>query len=206
MWRNRTVAVVATGPSLTASDADLLARRRKSGTDDFRVLAVNDAYRLLPDADLLYACDEKWWRAHDGVRHFAGERWTQSTNRGLECAARFGLRVVESVPGARPSDDPARIAQGHNSGFQAVNLAVLAGASRIILVGFDMNSPGGRKHFFGDHVGESLNVAPAFHLFIQAFNAAAPVYAARGIEIVNASRSSALSCFPRLDLERVLSC
>lgn len=166
---------------------------------------MNDAHRLLPGADALYACDARWWIAHDGVRDFAGDRWTQSENRGLECGARFGLRVVESFKGAVPSDDPARIAQGYNSGFQAVNLAALAGARRIVLVGFDMNSPGGRKHFFGDHASPTLNVASAFHLFIQAFNTAAPIYAARGIEIVNASRSTALSCFPRIDLERVLS-
>lgn len=168
---------------------------------------MNDAYRLIPEADLLYACDERWWTAHGGVRQFAGQRWTQSTNRGLECAARFGLRVVESVPGDQPSDDPARITQGCNSGFQAVNLAALAGARRIILLGFDMgNSPSGRKHFFGDHDGATLNVASAFHLFIRAFNAAAPVYAQRGIEIVNASRATALSCFPRQPLERLLRC
>ncbi len=167
---------------------------------------MNDAYRLLPDADLLYSCDGKWWGAHDGVRQFAGDRWTQSTNRGLEWAARFGLRVVDSVPGDRPSDDPARITQGSNSGFQAVNFAALAGARRIILLGFDMNSPGGRKHFFGDHVGATLNVAPAFHLFIRAFNAAAPVYQSRGIEVLNASRATALGCFPRVPLERLLEC
>lgn len=194
---------MATGPSLTASDASALANRRNSPADDFRVVAVSDAYRLLPEADLLYSCDERWWSAHAGVPGFAGERWTQSKNRGLECAARFGLRVVDSEATSVPSDDPARIAQGSNSGFQAVNLAALAGARRIILVGFDMSSPAGRKHFFGDHAG-AMNVPPAFSLFIRAFNDAAPVYAARGVEIINASRSTALSCFPRQTLEKVL--
>src|SRR5512139_1237105 len=58
--------VAASGPSLTPKVAD--------ACKGFHVVAVNDAYRLFPDADVLYACDPKWWDVHKGVRKFAGER------------------------------------------------------------------------------------------------------------------------------------
>jgi len=42
------------------------------------VLAINDAYRLAPWADWLYACDDRWWRFHHEAvaAGFQGECWT----------------------------------------------------------------------------------------------------------------------------------
>jgi hypothetical protein len=49
---------------------------------------------------------------------------------------------------------------GGNSGFQAVNLAAQFGASRIILIGFDMTDRGG-KHWYGrNHWPMSNNPTP----------------------------------------------
>lgn len=110
---------------------------------------------------------------------------------------------MESRPGDVPTADPAFITQGMNSGFQAMDLAVLMGASRVILTGYDMGLAGRVRHFFGDHPG-LMNVNSPYHLFIRAFDAAAPHYAARGVEILNASRRSALTCFPMIPLEAVL--
>lgn len=165
---------------------------------------MNDAFRLVPDADLLYACDARWWDHHGGVREFTGEKWTQDKAGGETCAARHGLNVVRSVNGAVPSFEPDHIAQGKNSGFQAVNLAALLGARRIVLVGFDMGlAEDGRRHFFGDHPGR-MNQPSPYKSFIRAFDEAAPHYAARGVEVLNASRRSALACFPRVPLESIL--
>lgn len=98
------------------------------------------------------------------------------------------------------------IAQGFNSGYQAVNLAALAGAARIVLIGFDMAAaPDGRRHFFGDHPEERMNAPHPFGLFLTAFARAAPVYAARGIEVVNASRATALDSFPRVGFEEFIA-
>lgn len=169
------------------------------------MVAVNDAYRVIPAADLLYACDAKWWSAHEGAPLFRGEKWVQDKRGGLEAARRFGLRCVQSQPGSTPSTDPAVITQGMNSGFQAIEIAALMGARRIILVGYDMGlGPSGRRHFFGDHPAD-LNMASPYHLFIKAFNEAAPHWRDRGLEIVNASARTALTCFPRVGLEEALN-
>ena len=54
IWRGATVVCLGGGPSLTAADAAQCRGRA-------RVIAINDAYRLVPWADLLYFCDYRWW-------------------------------------------------------------------------------------------------------------------------------------------------
>jgi len=54
---------IVTGPSLTEEDCDRARQARAT------VIAVNDAYRLCPNADYLYACDQAWWKVHiDDIR------------------------------------------------------------------------------------------------------------------------------------------
>ena len=55
LWPDQPVVIIGAGPSLTAVDA--LAAYRACPT----VITVNDAYRLLPQAPVLYAADAQWW-------------------------------------------------------------------------------------------------------------------------------------------------
>lgn len=192
-WQSCIVA--ATGPSLTPAVAAAC-----HGT----VIAVNDAYRLLSGADVLYACDAKWWDVHGGCRDFAGERWSSheaGNNDKLACAERYGLSLVAGAADEGFSLSPERIHYGSNSGFQAINLAILFGATRIALVGFDMHTPAGRKHFFGDHPAGLVNNGN-YERFIPAFERAAAKLPAH-IRIINCTPGSALRCFPMADLAAV---
>ena len=54
-WRGRTVVCIASGPSLTAEDCELV---RESGCP---VIVTNTTFRLCPWADMLYAFDRPWW-------------------------------------------------------------------------------------------------------------------------------------------------
>jgi hypothetical protein len=99
---------------------------------------------------VLYGCDGNWWRTHDGCAAFRGERWSThdtGNNDKRETVKAYGVRVVEGKPGDTFSTNPAVIHYGNNSGFQAVNFALLSGARRVVMVGFDMKG----THFFGDH-------------------------------------------------------
>ena len=49
-WAGDTCCILATGPSLTPDQAEYAKGKA-------RVIAVNDAWRLAPWADILYACD-----------------------------------------------------------------------------------------------------------------------------------------------------
>lgn len=111
--------------------------------------------------------------------------------------------------GERYSSDlqfqPGQVAAGGNSGFQALNLALQFGASRIILIGFDMNDRAG-KHWYGRNQWPNANNPndSNFQRWIAAFTKAAPVLAGLGVQVFNCSPNSALRCFPLVDLEQAL--
>jgi hypothetical protein len=93
---------------------------------------------------------------------------------------------------------------GSNSGYQAINLAVHFGVSRILLLGFDMQvAPDGRKHWFGNHPGNMNNNSP-YGLFIEKFGTLPPDLKKAGVEVVNCSRVTALECFQRMTIEEAL--
>lgn len=183
--------MAASGQSLTEEQAELI---RASGLP---AIAVNDAYRRLPFAPVLYACDKAWWKVHRGAPDFGGERWSSHEAGGndkLATAEEFGLRLVAGRDGRVFSLDPSHIRYGHNSGFQAINLAILFGARRIVLCGFDMHG----THFFGAHPQPLRNPA-SYASFIRAFTTAAQELPDH-ISIVNCSPGSALTAFRKGDL------
>jgi len=119
-------------------------------------------------------------------------------------AAGFGAHVVPSVNGEGMSNDPNVIHQGANSGFQVWNLLMLMGVRRMVLLGFDMSVEQG-LHWHGPHPAGLNNPDPDLCLKwrAKAHTAAADLCRA-GVEVVNCSRATALTCFPRGDLQREL--
>lgn len=194
--------IIATGPSLTQRDVTL-ARGL-----DRRTYAVNDAYRLAPWSDVVYACDEDWWNVHYAkVRRVApgAELWTTSD----EAAKKYNLN---HIPGdhhdhARCRFDISgkRIIYGANGGFQTWNLAFADGMRDAVLLGFDMgHEPGTPTHFFGEHPPE-CNTPRPFNDWVDNFNRAAPIAAAAGMVTRNATRVTRLTCFERVVLEDLLA-
>ena len=191
IWADTTAIVAASGPSLTPQVAALV--RASSAF----VIAVNDAFRMLPSADVLYAADLAWWQMHDDTRAFEGERWSShSTDQGFaddKSDSALGLYLVAARAGAGFSSNAQYVHYGEtpHSGFQAVNLALLFGARRVILVGFDMRRVGGRSHFFGEHP-RGLRRDSDYAGFIAAYSPHP--------RVLNATPGSALDCFERVDL------
>lgn len=192
-WPASTVVCVATGPSLTPEDVDACRGRA-------RVIVVNDAYRLASWADVLYACDARWWRWHEGAPAFGGLKV------GLAVP---GFRYPPDVQLMQPTGDegvetqPTGLRTGHHSGYQAVNLAVHFGARRIVLLGYDLRfGPGGAHHFFGAHPN---GVAPALDRFLPPYTTLVAPLAQLGVEILNATRCTALTVVPRVPLEEALA-
>lgn len=197
--------VAGSGPSLTPEVADLCR--------GFPVIAVNDAWRQLPFADVLYACDAEWWRHHRGCPEFAGERWSLHGNamhndKGA-VAEQFGLSLVKGTDGEGFSFDPAVIHYGEMGGFQAVNMAGhrLGWKGRIVLVGFEMTAVEGHRHFFGEHPkglrATRIGRGGAYERGIACFERAAKTLPT-GIEIVNCTPASALRAFRMMDLRDAL--
>lgn len=199
-WTGKTCVVAATGPSLTP-EATQLCR-------GLPTIAVSNAYKLMPWADVLYSCDPTWWREHQGCRLFPGEKWSshgkeRSTDDKTTVARLYQLRLVQGLFKDGFSYDPTAIHYGGNSGFQAVNLAILFGATRIVLIGFDMRIVDDKRHFFGDHPHPLRNAGPLGQ-WARRFKHAAKTLPST-IQIVNATPGSAITCFPMVDLEAEMS-
>lgn len=204
-WQGQAAILAATGPSLTEAVAIQCREAHSAGTH--RIGVVNDAYRLFPNADLLYACDAAWWEVHKGAPGFKGEKWTsQSGDRHpidkRYLATKYGLNIIRGRYADGFSDDPNIIHFGANSGFQLLNVALLMGANPIILVGYNMRHVGGKRHFFGDHP-RPLSNASNFEKWAPNFAKAAKTLAP-DIRIINATPDSAITCFERMDLQCAL--
>jgi hypothetical protein len=90
-----------------------------------------------------------------------------------------------------------------NSGAAAISLAVRLGASRVIMLGYDCGIAKGEKaHWHGDHPKPLGNCGSA-RRWPQQFQKLRDTY--KAADIVNASRFSMLSVFPRISLEDALS-
>lgn len=193
-----TVLVMGSGPSLNQAAVDL-ARPYVDA-----VIAVNDSYKLAPDATVLYAADSKWWGWHKGCveAHTVGSvKYPAFTGRIKYAMAKTPwypeVQVLRRGPPTGLSLDPATVALGHNGVYQSINVAVHLGATRVVLLGVDMQ--GG--HFFGHHPDQS---GPPFSLCLQRFATLVDPLKAAGVEVVNCSPKSALKVFPQASLMETL--
>ena len=187
LWPDSLIVCLGTGPSLTGADVTRVQGQR--------VIAINNAYQLAPWADVLYACDAKWWRWHQGARGFLGRKYTLAP----------GVREypeVEALRNTGPTGletDPHGLRTGHNSGYQAVGIAVHLGARMIVLLGYDMQG----DHYFGRHPD---GTKPPFTRCLAAFATLVEPLAALGIAVINCTRQTALTCFPLEALDEVVPC
>jgi hypothetical protein len=146
------------------------------------VIAVSDVYRLAPWADALVSQDGAWWKHH--TPEFAGRKFG---------GPRTELKGIERVePGGI-------IASSTNSGLLACHVAMTVfHAKRILLLGVDMRG----THFFGPHPKPLNNTSePRFDLMKKQF----AKWSHRGVEVLNCTPGSGLTCFPSADLETVLA-
>jgi len=191
-WSGQTVVCIGGGPSLTPEDV-----LRVYG---HRVIAINDAYRLAPWADVLYAADKKWIDWHDGVPTFMGPKYSIESK---DTTTRPDWRVLRNTGPLGLEREPTGLRAGFNSGFQAINLSVHLGASRIVLLGYDMApNPDGPSHWFGEHPDKRPSPYPEMR---EAFDSLVEPLAALGIEVVNCSRRTALRAFPMRTLDEVFA-
>ncbi|MFQ6016775.1 MAG: hypothetical protein ACE5KF_01140 [Kiloniellaceae bacterium] len=197
LWPGATVACLGGGPSLTRAQVDVCRGRA-------RVIAVNDAYRLAPWADVLYACDWRWWNKHHGVPGFAGIK--VSISNSAERLKKYpDIRIVENTGTQGLETAPTGLRTGRNGGYQAINLAVHFGVKRILLLGYDMKpAADGRTHWFGDHADWPTKPAIFRSVFLPHFEGLAAALESLRIQVINCTADSALEAFPKMSLEQAL--
>lgn len=101
------------------------------------------------------------------------------------------------------SRKPGEISTGMNSGYQAIGLAHMWGAKKILLLGYDFQRTQGRAHWHADHP-RKLGNGGRFSDWIVEMHYLASDAIELGIEIINCSRATALRCFPRSTIQEQL--
>lgn len=167
------------------------------------VIGTNIAFKLGKWVSVFYFCDRQFFRTHKNeilsfpnlkvtcVNHLDTALLPETTNiKRLKRDYKPGL-----------SNKSDTICWNSNSGAAAINFAVLAGAKRILLLGFDM-APQEKTHW---HNAYSVSTPKnSFARFLDYFPQIAKDAKQRKIEILNVSPTSALNCFPKVALKEIL--
>lgn len=186
-WTGQTVICIASGPSLTLADCEAA---RATGHP---VVVTNTTFRIAPWADVLFGFDSNWWRQHlEEVRAtFRGRLMSVS-----QVAGNLGIETTYGATWFR---------QVGNSGACAISLAICSGAKRVILIGFDCcRGSDGKNHWHGDHPKGMSNCLSMARWPAQFARVAAEAKR-EGVVVLNASRSTTLTCFERVRLEECLA-
>lgn len=168
------------------------------------VIGTNMAFMLGNWISVLYFCDAQFFRVNkDSIAAFPNIKATCVSNLGkafsVEAASikrlkrdyKFGLSFEQDM-----------ICWNHNSGAAAINFAILAGAKRILLLGFDMKPQEGRTHWHNAYPNKTERAS--FKRFLRRFPDIASAAKRAGVEILNVSPDSAIDCFPKVTLKEVL--
>ncbi len=202
-WSGETCAILAGGPSLRDFDASVLR--------NVRVITINDSWRLAPWADAMYFCDQRWWCLQQSSRTAWKDRYVETVKAGGWVTISKGFETHDYVRhltrGAALGleTNPKLLATGNNSGFQAINLAYHFGASKIVLLGYDMKVAGKRTHWHDEERAPAANFqSHCERHFLPCFQSLVRPLRDAGVEVINATPGSALTLWPNLPLEEAL--
>lgn len=157
-----------------------MRRARRAGKVQTVIAVSNVGLDKAPWADALCSYDANWWKAYGG-ESFTGRKFSA-----------FGSDYTEKFHNPTPSF--------MNSGLMAMFVARdVFFATEIALLGFDMQG----SHYFGEHKGKGnkplVNTTPSgFATHIKQFRLFT------GALVYNATRNSALKCYPFIELAAYL--
>lgn len=184
------VYVVGGGASLKGFDWGRLNGKR--------VMAVNRAYEVLPQAEVVYFSDFRFWIWNqDDLNSHAGRKITSAAKikqKNIERVKITGLTGIDTTPGC--------IRQGNNSGYGAINLALHLGATQILLLGFDMKFSGGQCHWHDGY--PVLNSEKMLKNMLHYFDTMVEPMEKLGVEVINLNTESELHCFKKMSVEEIL--
>jgi hypothetical protein len=217
-WQDVPVVCIAGGPSLSEAQLALIAAARHAGR--IRVIAVNDAYLVAPWADACYFADASWWRRQEkGFERFwpwvrfdaaalraahAGFAGQWISMRELDAIRDPRVHLMEHAGNGGLSPTRYGVCTGANSGFQALNLALLSGGNPVLLVAYDMRLDGRRTH---SHNGHPRNSSEGqLRDWAVLFGSLSGAVAALGVRVLNCTPGSRITAFPMVPLAEALAC
>lgn len=161
LWRHEDVFIIGGGPSLRDFDWRLLVPEK--------TLGCNSAFKLGPA--ICKACvfgDKKWWDFNrDELAKYAERRPVYTNCSELIRESASWLRVMQ-----REGSGLHREALGWNgnTGAVAINLALILGARRVYLLGFDLKDSGAQNNWHAWHPWDKPRLSP-YPRFLRNFRA-----------------------------------
>lgn len=202
-WRGQRCFIVGGGPSLLGFDFNRLRGDR--------VIAVNMAFYNVPFADIVFGMDKPLIGdilsgkfGEDCRRVFAG---FAGVKIWMDIAGGEYPADIRLVPSAGQTGWTKSLEQGlchgQNSGYGALNLAMILGADPIYLLGYDCaKGKDGEKNYHDRYPGGGN--PDAMNIFKREFESGARMLDEGGPKIINLNPKSALTCFPFGDVDEVL--
>lgn len=195
-WSGQCCIIVASGPS--ARDVHLEPYRGVS-----KFIVVNESWRLAPWADAILVADGMWWYKNKGLPKFRGMKFTLDS--GAQSHFRINLLRFNKNHPRLVFGNPGIVGMGGNSGFYALNLALMFHCTRIALVGFDMTLKHG-IHWHGEHPKGMSNPQKArVEKWRNALDEEAAGLKSLGVSVINTSAASALKNFQKLSLPEAMA-
>lgn len=189
-WPGERCFVLCGGESLRAQ-RELVPRLQG------RIVAVKHGVLLRPDADVLFFAGER--PADIAPRLLSAYKGPCVVVRGKghQVFPDTSKRVWRTDTHEAWSDDPTMVA-GFDAGTSAINLAMLFGATEIVVLGYDMI--GGR--WFNGEIQHYLTNPPEsdFQRHMSVLPSLAADAKAKGVRIINCSPISRVDCFERQPL------
>ncbi len=194
------VSIVSGGPSAALVDIAKVPGH---------VIGVNNAALHMTRIDSAISMDRRWAEAHfPWFKERAGavRLWLRPNNisnlRKLPEWQPDWLHVYQCDHKSwRMSDEPGRL-NGTNSGGVALNLAYSFKPRKVYLFGFDYTAPNGSHHWFAKgetgRVGDYPIHPNRYRNWALEFDAVAPQFSQRGIEVVNVSSISLVRAFRKI--------
>lgn len=191
VWLAEDVYIIGGGPSLKDFNWSLLERLNTVG--------CNDAYRLgSAICKVNIFGDVKWIRHHIKYHKEVLAAYQGTMYGALSNAHRFEsehfLYIKQYASGLHTDG----IGWNCNTGAAAINLAILLGAARIFLLGFDMKRTKTDSNWHSNALDK--NPDTVYKKFIQWFPMLVQDWKAKfsKIEIFNVTDDSDLNCFPKI--------
>lgn len=203
MWKDEDVYIIGGGDSLKMFDWDLIRGRKTIGCNSAYILGV-EIVKIVIFGDFM------WWKN-------IGERGGTFKGKVVPGTSSYGGLVVGCCP--RLHDDPCpwllkmdrhdrqgldktKLGFNGNTGSLAISLALILGARRVLLLGFDMKMGPNNNPNWHDVRYEAAN-AQSYPHFCRELK-----YVARdlpllypGVEIWNVTDDSNLECFPKVAIK-----
>lgn len=183
------VVVLASGPSLIQEDIE--------ATKGLPTIAVNSTIFTAPHSGYCYAYDDKWWVTYgDEVKKLGCEM--------LSCSIKSHIFGITKVPKTSAKEFDGQSAIGTSSGQHAICCAIMMGAKKVILLGFDCQHTDGKRHHHEDHP-KGFGNADRPERWIKEHQALASGAEKLGVRIINCTRQTALKCYEQKPLSEALN-